>query len=297
MRTTDSGAIPSFALYGEAPGEAHDRVLHVETIAARGRLHDWRIRPHLHRSLHQLFFVSRGRGEVRLEGAATEFRPPVVMIVPAGTVHGFTFEPKTAGFVASVADDLVRDIARRERSVGALLDAPATFELSAAAVRATDLPRAFQMLEREFERLASGRVLALEALLAVILANILRLTRTMVASAGAAAGRHRLLVARFRELIDGEYRKGATLAGLAAALNVSESQLRIACQKITGESPIKLVHARVLLEAKRQLLYTNMTVSAIAYALGFEDPAYFTRFFSRRAGVSPRSYRLRETRV
>ncbi|MFO7288350.1 MAG: helix-turn-helix domain-containing protein, partial [Gammaproteobacteria bacterium] len=57
--------------------------------------------------------------------------------------------------------------------------------------------------------------------------------------------------------------------------------------------PIKLVHHRVLLEAKRQLLYTTKPVSEIAYGLGFDDPAYFTRFFSRRTGMSPRAYRAR----
>lgn len=72
-----------------------------------------------------------------------------------------------------------------------------------------------------------------------------------------------------------------------------ESQLRKACLSIAEQPPIKLVHARVLLEAKRQLLYTSKPISEIGYALGFDDPAYFTRFFSRRVGMSPRAYRLR----
>jgi len=49
--------------------------------------------------------------------------------------------------------------------------------------------------------------------------------------------------------------------------------------------------ARIVLEAKRQLRFTSGSVSEIAYALGFDDPAYFTRFFSRRAGLSPRAFR------
>ena len=47
------------------------------------------------------------------------------------------------------------------------------------------------------------------------------------------------------------------------------------------------------MEAKRQLHYTSSPVSEIAYALGFEDPAYFTRFFSRLTGESPRAFRGR----
>jgi len=44
-------------------------------------------------------------------------------------------------------------------------------------------------------------------------------------------------------------------------------------------------------EAERQLRHTSMTITQIAYFLGFEDPAYFSRFFSKRVGVSPRAFR------
>ena len=87
------------------------------------------------------------------------------------------------------------------------------------------------------------------------------------------------------------------MAEYAAALHVSESRLRSACLALTGQSPIQLIHARILLEAKRRLHYTDGPVQEIAYALGFEDPAYFTRFFSRRAGLSPRAFRQRGPEV
>ena len=57
-----------------------------------------------------------------------------------------------------------------------------------------------------------------------------------------------------------------------------------------------MVHTRVLLEAKRELVYTSAAVSEIAYALGFDDPAYFTRFFSKRTGMAPRTFRARGPR-
>jgi AraC family transcriptional activator of pobA len=50
----------------------------------------------------------------------------------------------------------------------------------------------------------------------------------------------------------------------------------------------------MLVEAERQLRYTGMSVAQVAYFLGFEDPAYFTRFFSRRTGVSPKVFRGRD---
>lgn len=285
--------IPSFFLYGEAPHENDDRLLHVETIEFRSSRHHWKIRPHLHRTLHQLVFVMRGRGVAFVEGALVAYAPPAVVVVPAGTVHGFDFDPGTHGFVVSMTDDLPREIAQREPGVGALLQQPVTLELRNDALRATELTQSFKMLTREFNRTLPGHALALEGLLTVILANVLRVSHPSAESAAAdAVGRYRQVVARFRELIEGAFRDGWSLADYASALNVSESRLRNACLRVTEQSPMQLVNARILLEAKRQLRYTSMSVSEIAYALGFDDPAYFTRFFSQRTGISPRTFRL-----
>ncbi len=295
----NSAEIPSFLLYGEgnAGSDVHERLVHVETIAARGRFYNWKIRPHVHRNLHQLLLIHRGRGEANTDSAVTQFRPPALIIVPAGTVHAFAFEPDTEGFVASIDTELLNELVLRDRGIRAVFDAAVTLQLSAAAIRATDLRDAFRMFVREFNRLAPGRVAALEGLLVVILANVLRLSNTFGATAGAITGRHQLLVAQFRELIESQYRRGTTLSEYARTLNVSESRLRSASLRVTQQSPMRLVHARQLLEAKRQLLYTNMSISEIAYALGFEDSAYFTRFFTQRAGVSPRSFRLRQSQA
>jgi len=46
-----------------------------------------------------------------------------------------------------------------------------------------------------------------------------------------------------------------------------------------------------VLAAKRNLVYTSMTVSVVSHTLGFSDPAYFTRFFKREVGVSPKEFR------
>jgi AraC family transcriptional activator of pobA len=52
-----------------------------------------------------------------------------------------------------------------------------------------------------------------------------------------------------------------------------------------------LIVERIIREARRNLVYTNLPVSTIAYALGFNDPAYFSRLFSGETGLSPRGFR------
>jgi AraC family transcriptional regulator, transcriptional activator of pobA len=285
--------IPTYFLYGEAPRPLAGPMLHVESIEARSARHHWKIEPHLHQVLHQLVFVMRGRGVVQAESARSQFRPPALMLMPAGCVHGFEFEPGTTGYVVSLSVELQHELARREAEIGVLFNGPMTFEFNAAALRATDLAQAFRMLAREAARSTTGHELALLGWLEVLLANVLRLARQRPNGTDPISGHRRGLVARFNERVERRYRKAEPLTDYVAALNVSASQLRNACMDMTGRTPVQLLHARVLLEAKRQLLYTDEPVRAIAYALGFTDAAYFTRFFSRHAGLSPRAFRVR----
>jgi AraC family transcriptional regulator, transcriptional activator of pobA len=288
--------IPSFFLYGEAPRDDDEPTLHVEPIEFRSAPHHWKISPHVHRTLHQVVFVQRGRGVALAEGTIVEYHPPALVIVPAGTVHGFEFEPGTEGFVMSMADELLREISRRDVGIASLFESSTTLEVRRDALRTTDLAPGFKMLAREFGHSPPGHALALEGLLKMILANVLRLSRPGVETSGAADGRYRRIVLRFREVIESVFREGWSLADYASALNISQSRLRNACLSVTEQSPMQLVHARILLEAKRQLRYTSASVSEIAYALGFEDPAYFTRFFSQRIGLAPRAFRLSAAR-
>lgn len=283
--------IRDYSLYGEAPRGSGDRLLHAETIEARSLPHHWKIDTHMHRGLHQLLLLLRGRAAARTEGGVAHFGPPAFMIVPAGVVHSFEFEPGTLGFVVTLADVLLREAAHRDAAVAGLFDAPLGSELDAQAAVTLALVRAFRTLAREHAGAAPARALALEGHLAVLLAAALRAAQPHLQSADPRLSGDRELVARLREAIEKDFRSGRSVPEYARALRVSEARLRQSCLRATGHPPIRLVHARALLEAKRKLVYTQLPVAEIAYALGFSDPAYFTRFFTSRAGISPRAYR------
>ena len=73
---------------------------------------------------------------------------------------------------------------------------------------------------------------------------------------------------------------------------ISPVQLRTACASAAGQSPTKIIHARLVTEAKRNLIFGNMSVEQIGFDLGFADAAYFTRFFRREVGQTPGQFRV-----
>ncbi len=290
-RRATSALVPTFFLYGEPLQAPDERLVHIETIAARSRLHDWNIQPHRHRDLHQVLFMQRGHLVARVDDATESLEAPAIVVVPPSVVHAFSFQPGAVGLVVSFAPGFVRDFAAVGGTLAAFLDRPAVTTVDGPSMRATDLVSLADMLLREFGRSAPGRHAALRGLLAALLANVLRLAYAPYEKGSNAAARDLELVARFRQLIEASYRKHWELAAYAVQLRVSAQRLQRACLNAAGQSPIKLVHLRVLVEAERQLRYTTMSITQIAYHLGFDDPAYFSRFFTRQVGVSPRAFR------
>jgi AraC family transcriptional regulator, transcriptional activator of pobA len=283
--------VPAFFLYGEPLRAPDARTVHVETIAARSSLYDWKIRAHRHRDLHQVLIVWRGPIEAQLDGAIETLRAPALVIVPPLTVHSFQFGKQTDGLVVTFAAGLAREIFRDSRSLSEILERPAASGFQRGQLAATDLKHLAMMLLRESSRAAAGRDTALHGLLTALLTNLLRISEGAAVPAPGAANREREMVARFREAVERRYRAHLGVAAYAREIGTSEAALRKACIKVGGQSPTELIHARMLIEAERQLRYTGMSITQIAYYLGFDDPAYFSRFFTKGMGASPRSFR------
>ncbi len=96
---------------------------------------------------------------------------------------------------------------------------------------------------------------------------------------------------RFRQLLEEHYKKCHTVKEYANFLHVSTKTLTNSVIESTQSTPLKLINARITLEAKRQLLYSSLKVKEISYLLGFEDPSYFVKFFKRVTGALPAEWR------
>jgi len=295
--------VPRFFLYGEPFREAGDGFVHVETIADRSRLYDWQISPHVHRDLHQVLLVTGGSGEMRVESRVQPFGAPALLIVPATLVHAFDFERETRGYVVSLAEPSLRGLAAREPAFRGVFQAAAVVRLDAAERDAAEIEDGAERLRREIVWAEPAGRIAAEARLTLLLVGVARALAHLGVAGGAeqirlgpsqdALPARAALVARFRDLLDAEFRSGWPLARYARALSVSPGRLRAACLEVTGKPPMRLVHDRLLLEAKRLLTYSRLTIAETAYELGFIDPAYFSRFFSEHAGEPPIVFRRR----
>ena len=281
--------IPQYSLYGEAVQDVDEHFLHVESIAERSALHDWSIRPHAHRDLHHLLLVQKGGGVLQVEDEEHTFRSPSLITLPRSCVHGFEFRPETDGWIVTASGALMDRIERAYPTLAPVLREVSVVRLAPANVQAAR--RAFTELVTEFRNRMLARRVAAELQLMVIMLLTLRCKVESNADTARPGGADATLAVRYRALIEADFAKPIRVADYAKRLFVSHERLRQACLRVTGSAPLELLNARRLLEAKRCLLYTSMSVGVVAEYCGFEDPAYFSRFFTHATGKSPRQYR------
>jgi AraC-like DNA-binding protein len=95
----------------------------------------------------------------------------------------------------------------------------------------------------------------------------------------------------FSKLVEQHYKTHHRVADYAELLFVTPKNLSKKIGLISKSSPNEIIKDRIILESKRLLVHTTMTVKEIAYSLNYEDDAYFNRFFTKHTGLSPVSFR------
>lgn len=281
--------IPFFYLYGEPQRLVNDSFIHVESLAARSLPSNWTIRPHVHRDLNHIIFMATGGGDMQAEESSLRFDAPCLLHIPASFVHGFQWHHGSTGSVITIANSHLGDVTRREAALASLFAAPTVVPL-ADDDRAM-IEAAIADMSQELSWAAPGHQLAAETALMRILVKALRLSSRTGLQPRADASHYAIMVARFRERIEQHFREREDIGRYAAALGTSPTALRVACRRIAGLSPAAMLDERTIVEARRLLRYSSVAVSQVGQAVGFEDAGYFSRFFKKHVGHSPRAYR------
>ena len=289
LHLTDKLAtVPKVRLYVDRHAGLKNWFVHVGHVTERGR---WRTEPHAHPRYGQVIFVRNGRGVMNLDGLSVPFEGPCALVLPAECVHGLDYEIDVDRWVVTVDVAYLMQVNAKLQEFTQLWSLPRMIPLAYAPEVELEFYRLIRRLEQESVSDAIGQAAGMESLLTTLLLMLLRgMPSGQFGNDGARHSDVRL-ADRFRELIDQYYGKNLQLQDYASMMAVSLAQLRAACTSARGQSPAKMIHSRIVTEAKRNLIFGDMPVEQIAFSLGFDDAAYFTRFFRREVGQTPSMFR------
>lgn len=97
----------------------------------------------------------------------------------------------------------------------------------------------------------------------------------------------------FKPLLDAHFSTNRSVDFYAQQLSLSVNAFSKKVKKHYGKTPTKLIQEKIILEAKRLLHLTYKSIKIISFELGFEDEFYFSRYFKKEVGVSPKTFRDR----
>lgn len=283
--------VPQFALYGEAAPADNAEFVHIELIETRSRLHDWHISNHTHRGLFQVLFLISGHVRASVDGAVWERDGPTAVTVHPSVVHGFAFSQEAQGYVLTLDQQVVFGAGGSEGDIfSPLFVQPLAIDLA-------PVPEARERIEGLLRNLIAeaswphyGHTLMLEWLARSALLLLVRVHAESRFAGQSGSGEFELFT-RFRAEVERNFRQQWQVGQYADALRVTPTRLNRLCLKLAGKSAFDITQDRLMLEACRKLTYAPSPIASVAYELGFQDPAYFSRLFKKRVGVTPKEFR------
>jgi len=144
----------------------------------------------------------------------------------------------------------------------------------------------FNILLKEYKEKKKPNQPIIDGLLKALLAKLLESATPNILNNG-----NSTTFQKFIDLLSKENELTNKVNHYAKLLNTTPQNLNAICRKETGQSSAEILSEHIINEAKRLLLYTDITVSEIAHRLDFKDNSHFSKYFKRHVDQTPVGFR------
>ncbi len=266
-----------------------------EDITAEGFAHYLKRHPDLHfphrHSFYHVVYFSKGSGTHSIDFETFDVQPGQIYFMIPGQVHTWNFEGETDGYIINFSEQLMYSFLKE----GQYLEQFPFFS-GAAKDGVIQLKKNKNIIEKQLQQIITetetNAAMSTEMIRVHLLSLFIQVLRDSVPNAVKPyAAPNQLLLRNFRKLVEQHYQQLKLPKDYAAMLYITPNHLNALCNDMAGRSAGEIIRDRVLLEAKRLLVCSGMSVSEIAWQLSFKDNSYFTKFFKKYTSVTPEHFR------
>lgn len=245
----------------------------------------------IHRDSHYIFtFMESGHVKMMVDFNIIEAENSTIFCVLPGQVHqGFLMDNVNGWFVA-VKSDMVPDAVRSVFEE--FLEGIRPLKVETTWVEKFNNTAAILHSFYTEEMLASKEGFSMiQSLLHTFIGMFAFIYSKENNSQAASENRSLQLTREFKIMVRQNYKTLKSPSEYAEKLNISRGYLTEAVREVTGKPAQHWIHQEILIEAKRLLAFTHLTIKQIAYELGYDDHTYFSRLFSKLEDESPSEFR------
>lgn len=288
MRTTQKEVIPSYSL--SEVSASHNNLFEIvrcELNVPRLWQADF-LAPH-RRNYYMFVLVSGGGGRHWVDMALYQIKPKTFYLSSPHQIHQKEGYAPLEGIILAVTNEFLHMAENRPLlSLPIIENQENAHELILSDADFVFLQDVTEKMFAEYTSANEWRNTMLQGYLKVLLTYTSRLYTQQFEDF---PGEDRLLLRRFKKALEENFTELHLVADYAQLLNISAGHLSDVVKQQSGKTAIELIHERILLEAKRQLVHAPHSVKEIAFSLGFEEASYFNRFFKRLSGQTPATFR------
>jgi AraC family transcriptional regulator, transcriptional activator of pobA len=243
--------------------------------------------PHRH-TFYEILYLTAGEGYHIIDFVPHKVEPPIFYFISPGQVHFWELTQVFDGHFVMFNEDFLVFPSSGMTTIEEVSffhtigESPELYLDEVQSIKITDL---FRLMNNEYKIKEANRTSVLRAYLHILIAQLQRLTAGNIKRKISAP--QSSIVRKFKHLVTQNFLRNLSVQDYADMMRVSSSHLGNTLKSMTGYTPAQLIHNEMILEAKRMLIHTELTVSEIGYRLNFEDPSYFSRFFKREVGMNP----------
>lgn len=244
----------------------------------------------IHRDDHCVFFFQQiGRSAMMVDFREVRFVDCVAFCVLPGQVHHSVTLGSVSGWVLAVDPASIDEMYRTVFEEFRFNAVPVQIEFQTAQMLDKSIALLFETIR--FQQGLPFQSQVLRSLIQVCVGTFAAIFQQHKQENVQVSSRPVSICGAFKSLAIKNYKSVKSPAAYAAMLNITASYLNEVVKSVTGFSVTYWIQQEVILEAKRLLCYTDLTVKEIAFELGYEDSAYFSRLFHKVTQDTPLTFR------
>lgn len=263
----------------------------MEDIEAARKPDAPRVLPHRHDFFTILVVEQASAGFHQIDFRHYDLTPNTIYFVAPEQIHHLEAPPNApvkGHAIMFTADFLLQHSLPPQQLAGLELffncDESKPLMLEAADIAALGVY--FQHLDREFSSSQPDRFETLGAWLKLLLLECKRLKSARQVQNIKMEHRQAAIIRKFKEDVEQHFVRWHQVAEYAQAQNLTSNYLNEIIKSVTGVSAKDFILNRIVLEAKRLARYSEMSAKEVAFALGYEDVAHFSKFFKKSVGLN-----------
>jgi AraC-like DNA-binding protein len=243
------------------------------------------VSPHRH-DFEELLIITRGSPVHYVDFIEEKSPAPVVFYVARGKIHEFVPDPSTRGWCIRYYNDFIRD--SNFHFYSNYLD-QISFTFDAGDCR-QKIGILCELILHEFRHNAQNQDVYRHLFSALLAKLEAEGKHNLPVEPDATSPKH-IAFRNFLRILEDNYKRPLDVGYYADQLNTSIRNLNLLCSNLFGKSVSEIIETRKLIEARRLLLNTSLTVSEIGFDLGYNEKSYFTRVFRKKTGLTPTDFR------